>query len=629
MNYLSAENISKNYGEKVLFQDLSIGISQGQKVALVGVNGSGKSSLLRVLAMIDQPDAGSVSIRRGIRMEFLEQDPVFDDQLTVIETLFQSDNPAVAAVREYESLLNDPKPDPVALQHAITRMDEEKAWDFESRIKEILGRLGIQATDQSMTELSGGQRKRVALARVLINEPQLLVLDEPTNHLDLDTIEWLEDYLATSKMTLLMVTHDRYFLDRITDEILELEFGNLYRYKGNYSYFIEKKSEREALQDAEVAKAQNLMRKELDWMRRQPKARTTKSKSRIDSFYDLQDKAKNRRIEPKIELQVKSARLGSKIMELYNVSKAYDDLTILDKFSYVFKRKERIGIVGPNGVGKTTVLNMLTGREPIDSGEIRTGETIVFGYYTQAGLQFKPGQRVIDVVKEAAEVIQTEEGSKVSASQFLTHFNFPFKTQNTHVSKISGGEKRRLHLLRVLIQNPNFLILDEPTNDLDLLTLNVLEDFLLNFEGCLVIVSHDRYFMDKLVDHVFSFEGDGKIKDFPGNYSQYREWKDEQEKEQKRLEAAAAAAASEAPEETEKPREREKTKLTFNEKREFEALEGEIEALEARKTELTELLNSGTTDYTALTEWGEELEQVKESLDEKEFRWLELSEYAE
>ena len=624
MNYLSAENISKNYGDKILFQDQTFGISQGQKVALVGVNGSGKSSLLRVLAMVDQPDEGSVSLRKGIRMEFLIQEPEFDDQLTVFETLFQSDHPGLAAVREYESLLNNPDADSDKLQAAITKMDEYKAWDFEARIKEILGRLGIQATEQPISELSGGQRKRVALARVLINEPQFLVLDEPTNHLDLDTIEWLEGYLATSKMTLLMVTHDRYFLDRITDEILELDNGQLYRYKGNYAYFLEKKAEREAQADAEIAKAQNLMRKELDWMRRSPKARTTKSKARIDAFYELQGKARNRRPEAKIDLQVKSARMGSKILEMYNVSKAYGDLKLLDKFSYVFKRKERIGIVGPNGAGKTTFLNMITGKEPLDSGEIRTGETIVFGYFTQSGLVFKPGQRVIDVVKEAAEVIKTEQGSRVGAAQFLTHFNFPYKTQNTHVSKISGGEKRRLHLLRVLIQNPNFLILDEPTNDLDLLTLNVLEEFLLKFEGCLVIVSHDRYFMDKLVDHVFVFRGDGQIKDYPGNYSQYREWQDEQDKEAKKAEVAKLEKA--APTRT---REKEKKKLSYKEKREFEALESEIEELEARKTELTELLNSGSTDYTALTEWGEELEQVKESLDEKEMRWLELSEFAD
>lgn len=626
MNYLSAENVSKNYGDKLLFQDLTFGISQGQKVALVGVNGSGKSTLLRILAKLDQPDAGEVSYRKGLRKEFLSQEPEFDDQLTVFETIFHSDHPGLQAVREYESLLNNPDTSSEKLQAAISKMDENKAWDIDARIKEILGKLGIQVTEQKIAELSGGQRKRVALARVLINEPQFLILDEPTNHLDLDTIEWLEDYLATSKMTLLMVTHDRYFLDRITNEILELENQNLYKYKGNYSYFLEKKAEREAQQDAEVAKAQNLMRKELEWMRRSPKARTTKSKSRIDAFYELQNKAKNRRVEAKIELQVKAARMGSKILEMHNVTKSYDDLKILDKFSYVFKRKERIGIVGPNGVGKTTLLNMLTGKEPLDSGEIRTGETIVFGYYTQSGLKFKPGQRVIDVVKEAAEIIKTEDGSKVGAAQFLTHFNFPHKTQSTHVTKISGGEKRRLHLLRVLIQNPNFLILDEPTNDLDLLTLNVLEEFLLKFEGCLVVVTHDRYFMDRLVDHVFVFEGDGQIKDYPGNYSQYREWKEAKDKEAKKAELAQEAAK--APKAAEPTKEKVKTKLTFNEKREFEALEGELEALETRKQELTDQLNSGSTDYEALTAWGKELEEVKEALDEKEMRWLELSEFA-
>jgi ATP-binding cassette subfamily F protein uup len=530
MNFLSAENISKSFGERWLFKNLNFGLSQGQRVALVGVNGSGKTTLLNVLASKLPPDEGSVSVRKEVTIGFLGQNPEFDEELTVQQTIFSGQGEVLDVIREYEVAISHPDTSSEKMQHVMERMDELQAWDYEVKVKQILSKLGIQNLDQQIKHLSGGQRKRVAMARVLIEEPSMLILDEPTNHLDLDTIEWLEGLLSTQNTTLLMVTHDRYFLDKVANEIAELDDGQLYTYKGNYSYFVEKKASREEMAVAETEKARNLMRKELDWIRRQPKARGTKAKYRVDAFEELKEKAAKKRAAPQMELSVKTTRQGGKIIEVEKISKSFGDKKVVDSFSYVFKKKDRIGVVGPNGAGKSTFLNMLTGKLQPDSGTIDAGQTTVFGYYTQDELTFKDDQRVIDIVKEIAEVVEMANGEVITASQFLQHFQFPPAQQYTFVSKLSGGEKRRLQLLRVLIKNPNFLILDEPTNDLDIITLNILEDFLLNFGGCMLMVSHDRYFMDRLVDHLFVFEGEGKIRNFPGNYTDYREWLKEQEK---------------------------------------------------------------------------------------------------
>lgn len=624
MNYLSAENISKSYGDRWLFRNLNFGISQGQRVALVGVNGSGKTTLLNVLAGKIPPDDGSVSIRKEVTVGFLGQNPEFDESLTVQQTIFSGQSEVLDVIREYEVALENPNISPDKMQHIMERMDELQAWDFELKVKQILSKLGIHHLDTQISHLSGGQRKRVAMARVLIEEPSMLILDEPTNHLDLDTIEWLEGLLSTQNTTLLMVTHDRYFLDKVANEIAELDNGQLYTYKGNYSYFVEKKASREEMAAAETEKARNLMRKELDWIRRQPKARGTKAKYRVDAFEELKEKAAKKTAAPQLELSVKTTRQGGKIIEVDHISKSFGSKKIVDDFSYVFKKKDRIGIVGPNGAGKSTFLNMLTGKLQPDSGTIDAGQTTVFGYYTQEELTFKEGQRVIDIAKEIAEVVEMANGEVITASQFLQHFQFAPAQQYTMVSKLSGGEKRRLQLLRVLIKNPNFLILDEPTNDLDIITLNILEDFLLNFGGCLLMVSHDRYFMDRLVEHLFVFEGNGKIRNFPGNYTDYREWLKEQEKQEPETKPAPAVAS--VPEKkVEQPES--KRKATFNEKKEYEQLEKDIAKLEARKTEIIDLMNAGTTtDHTQLGAWASELETINEQLEEKEFRWLELAE---
>ncbi len=624
MNYLSAENISKSFSDRWLFKNLNFGVSQGQRVALVGVNGSGKTTLLNVLAGKLPPDEGSVSVRKEVSIGFLGQNPEMDEELTVQQTIFSGQSEILDVIRDYEVALENSNTSSDKMQKLMERMDELQAWDFELKVKQILSKLGIHNLEQQIKQLSGGQRKRVAMARVLIEEPNMLILDEPTNHLDLDTIEWLENLLSTQNTTLLMVTHDRYFLDKVANEIAELDNGKIYTYKGNYSYFLEKKAEREASAVAETEKARNLMRKELDWIRRQPKARGTKAKYRVDAFEELKEKAAKKTAAPQLELSVKTTRQGSKIIEVDHISKKYGDKVIVDDFSYVFKKKDRIGIVGPNGAGKSTFLNMLTGNIQPDSGTIDAGQTTVFGYYTQDELTFKEDQRVIDIVKEIAEVVEMANGEVITASQFLQHFQFSPPQQYTFVSKLSGGEKRRLQLLRVLIKNPNFLILDEPTNDLDIITLNILEDFLLNFGGCLLIVSHDRYFMDRLVEHLFVFEGNGKIRNFPGNYTDYREWLQEQERTQVQEEKKVAAPAVEKKQEQPVNNKR---KATYNEKREYEQLEKDIATLEARKEEITNLMNSGTTtDHTQLTAWATELESLNEQLEEKEFRWLELAE---
>ncbi|WP_299707119.1 ABC-F family ATP-binding cassette domain-containing protein [uncultured Pontibacter sp.] len=623
MNYLSAENIAKSFSDRWLFKNLNFGISQGQRVALVGVNGSGKTTLLNVLAGKLPPDEGSVSVRKEVTIGFLGQNPEFDEELTVQQTIFGGQGEVLDLIRDYEVAISHADTSAEKMQELMERMDELQAWDFEIKVKQILSKLGIHNLDQQIKHLSGGQRKRVAMARVLIEEPSMLILDEPTNHLDLDTIEWLEGLLSTQNTTLLMVTHDRYFLDKVANEIAELDNGELYTYKGNYSYFVEKKASREEMAAAETEKARNLMRKELDWIRRQPKARGTKAKYRVDAFEELKEKAAKKTAAPQLELSVKTTRQGGKIIEVDHISKSFGDKKIVDDFSYVFKKKDRIGVVGPNGAGKSTFLNMLTGKLQPDSGTIDAGQTTVFGYYTQDELTFKDDQRVIDIVKEIAEVVEMANGEVITASQFLQHFQFPPAQQYTFVSKLSGGEKRRLQLLRVLIKNPNFLILDEPTNDLDIITLNILEDFLLNFGGCLLMVSHDRYFMDRLVEHLFVFEGEGKIRNFPGNYTDYREWLKEQDKNAQETKQAAPAAIPEKKQEKSEG----KRKPTYQEKKEFEELEQQMGKLESRKTDLIEIMNAGTTtDHEQLNAWAMELEQINEQLEEKEMRWLELSE---
>ncbi|MEM0999487.1 MAG: ABC-F family ATP-binding cassette domain-containing protein [Bacteroidota bacterium] len=623
MNYLSATGLAKSYGTKVLFEDLTFGVGKGQKIALVGRNGCGKSTLLRIFAGKDQPDAGEVSLRNGLRTAFLDQEPDFGAATTVMDALFSGDDPKLSVVRRFRQLSTDPQADPQALQDAMDAMEVHKAWDYESRVRVVLGKLGIADTDQAVAELSGGQRKRVALARVIVQEPDFLVLDEPTNHLDTDTIEWLENYFAASTVTLVLVTHDRYFLDRVCNEIVELDGGAAFRYEGDYEHFLTKKAEREAAQDMDTARAQNLLRKELEWLRRQPKARTTKSKARIDAAEGLKDRAAGTRRESDIQLNFKAQRLGKKILELEHIQKAYQDLVLIRDFSYVFKKGERIGIVGPNGVGKSTFLNLITGKMPPDAGDIETGQTVAFGFYEQSGLNFKPGQLVIDVITEAAEEIRMGTGEKLSASVALGLFGFPPPVQYNHVSELSGGEKRRLYLLRVLMEQPNFLILDEPTNDLDLITLNTLEQFLLAYGGCLMIVSHDRYFLDKLCDHLFIFEGKGEIKPFPGTFREYRARKAAEA--EKARQTARAKAATSAP----KPKKKDNPKLSYKERKEYEALEGELETLEEKKAALIAQINAGNSDYQNLQNWGQELEAINQQINDKEDRWLELAERAE
>jgi ABC transport system ATP-binding/permease protein len=617
MNYLSAEALAKSYNEKWLFRDVSIGVSRGQKVALVGINGSGKSTLLNILAGKIAPDGGKVVMTKDIRVGYLDQNPDFHGAHTITEALFAADNAMLKAVNEYERCLSDP-----ALHHklqdAMEKMDDLQAWDYEQKVKQIISKMGIKNLDQKIDTLSGGQKKRVAMARVLIEEPDFLIMDEPTNHLDLETIEWLEGLLSTQGTTLLLVTHDRYFLDRVANYIVELDNGKLYTYKGNYSYFLEKKAEREQQTLAEIDKAKNTMRKELEWMRRQPKARGTKSKSRIDAFYELEKKATSAKPIQQLELNVTTSRQGGKIIEVEKITKSFQGKKMVDNFSYVFKKKDRIGIIGKNGIGKSTLLNMLTGELKPDAGKIDKGQTTIIGHFSQEGLDIKEDMRVIEVVKEIAEVITMGDGTTVSVSKFLEYFQFTPEMQYTYISKLSGGEKKRLQLLKILVTNPNFLILDEPTNDLDIVTLNVLEDFLLNFSGSLLVVSHDRYFMDQLVDHLFVFQGDGAIKDFPGNYTDYREWADEKELE---------AASKPAPKKEDGQKAEEKKKLSFNEKKEHESLEKEIAALESEKENLVEKLNSGGS-HIEITEWSKEIDRISKLVEQKTERWLELEEKA-
>ena len=622
--FLQAENLSKRWGELMLFENISFTISEGQKVALIARNGTGKSTLLDLLAGKDSPDSGTITITNDIEVGYFEQNLILNPEHTVLEEIFQSDNEKLKTVKEFELAVAQNNQEKIT--EVSAKMDELGAWDVEVEIKQVLTQLKITELEKPVGQLSGGQQKRLSLAKVLINNPDFVMLDEPTNHLDLEMIEWLETYLGKSKSTLLMVTHDRYFLDRVCNEIIEMEDNQIYRYQGNYSYFLQKRSERIENQQATVAKAKNLLRTELEWMRRMPKARGTKAKYRVDSFYDLKDKASQKISEDSVELTVKSSRLGKKIVEVENLSKSFPGVKLIEDFSYKFSRFEKAGIVGKNGTGKSTFLNLITGKMEPDSGQIEIGQTIKFGYYRQEGISFDPKERVIDAVNKIAEFILFEDGTKMTSTQLLTRFLFPPETQYNFIEKLSGGEQRRLYLCTVLMQNPNFLILDEPTNDLDILTLNVLEEYLKAFQGCVLVVSHDRFFMDKIVDHLFVFEGDGKISDFPGDYTTYREATRKLEKEETRQKNLEKSHDKKEKKKEKSESQKEKKKLSFKEKRELEALGLEIEKLEKRKEELEEQLNSGTLNHEELFKSSEELTQIKSDLDEKEFRWLELSE---
>ena len=616
MNYLSVENISKAYGERVLFENVSFGINKDQKIALIAKNGAGKSSLLKILIGQDTPDTGQVVSRKGLKIAFLSQEPALPEDLSIEDYIFQEENPILKVIQQYEHALEHPE-DEVAYQKAFEAMERHEAWDFETQYKQILFQLKLTDLHLPIKHLSGGQRKRLALANVLISKPDLIFLDEPTNHLDLEMIEWLENFFAKEKMTLFMVTHDRYFLERVCNEIVELDEGTLYSYKGNYSYFLEKKEQRLQQEQASQEKAKNLYVRELDWIRRQPKARTTKSKSRIDDFAIIKEQAQKRRREHVVELEIAMQRLGSKIIELHNVVKKFPEKTILDRFSYVFKRGERVGIVGKNGTGKSTFLNLLTGKITPDAGKIIIGETVQFGYYTQQGIEINPQEKVIDVIKKYGEYIPLLKGRTLSAAQLLERFLFDRKKQYDYVEKLSGGERKRLYLCTVLIQNPNFLILDEPTNDLDIVTLNVLEEFLLDYEGCLVIVSHDRYFMDKIVDHLFVFKGEGEVQDFPGNYSDYFAYEQSTPKETVKTEEKAP---------TQKNSWRgANSPLSQSEQRELARLEKEIAQLEAQKQAIEALFTEATLSTEELQEQSQTLSDVLNLLEEKSDRWLELS----
>lgn len=618
MNYLQAEGITKSYGDLVLYSDINLSVEKEQHVAIIARNGAGKTSLLRILAGADIPDSGNVIIRNDITLGYLEQDPHLNPELTVIEEVFESSDSTILTIKEYEEACQSDDAD--RLTNATNAMDQAKAWNYESRIKQILSQLNINNFEQKVKHLSGGQKKRLALAKTLIHEPDILILDEPTNHLDLNMIEWLEAFLNTSKSTLIMVTHDRYFLDRVCNIIYEIDDKQIYKYKGNYSYFLSKREERIYNQNTEIEKARQLYKKELDWIKRMPQARGTKAKYRIDAFEAIKDTAFKSVKNETMQIDIKSSRLGTKIINLFSIYKNFGDKVILNDFTYQFKRGEKIGIVGKNGIGKTTLLNIITGNEPCDKGKIEIGTTLQIGYYKQEDAHFDPNKRVIEVIQEIAEDIAVGDGRRLSPTQFLNYFLFPHSMHYSYISKLSGGEKKRLYLMTILMRNPNFLILDEPTNDLDIVTLNVLEDFLSQYDGCVLIVSHDRFFMDKVVDHLFVFEGNGKIKDFPGDYTQYREWKSKQAKPESETVKNGHAQQKERP--------AEKRKLTFKERKEFEQLELDIDALETEKRQIESALSGGETDSGKIMELSNRFEEIKKLLDEKSDRWIELSEFA-
>lgn len=624
MHYASLENITKSFGVRTLFQDISMHIEEGDKIALVARNGSGKSTLLKIISGIEPPDSGTVWIHKDIKVVMLSQDTSFQDDMTVWDHVLNMDHPTVKLIKEYEQLLESHVKDENRLTALVSSITELNAWNFESDLKQILGKLQIYDLNAEAKTLSGGQKKRVALAQALL-EAQLhegkclLILDEPTNHLDVEMIEWLEEFLDTAKTTLLLVTHDRYFLDAVCNEIVELDEEKLFLYKGDYDYFLEQKALRREVELSELQKDKNIFRKELEWMRKQPKARTTKSRSRQDAFAVLENKVSARKETLDVSLQMKMTRLGGKVLEMKKVYKSYGDKVILKGFDHTFKKGERIGVVGKNGSGKSTFLKIALGTLPPDSGKINHGETVVFGHFSQEGLQYKEDKRAIEYVKDIAEFFPLADGSKISASQFMEKFGFTSQQQYTPLSKLSGGEKRRLHLLSILFRNPNFLVLDEPTNDLDLQTLRTLEEFLEEFAGCLLIVSHDRYFMDRLVDHLFAFEGAGVVKDFPGNYTQYRQWKEDRSKPEAK---AKKEAVFSSPEESQKK----VKKLSFNERREFDSLESELPKLEREKKELENKLSLGTLPFEELQKISDRISTLIGEIEEKEMRWLELSE---
>jgi ABC transport system ATP-binding/permease protein len=623
MNYLTLENITKTYGEKILFKEISLHIDKGQKIALIAKNGSGKSTLMRVIAGQDgaEGEKSKVIFRKDLRIGFLEQEPDFHPNHTIIEAVFDSTNPMMQAIKRYEEALIFPDRQD-RLQAAMAELEELKAWEVEARINEILTRLRITNLDQKVSTLSGGQKKRLALAKLIIEEPDFMILDEPTNHLDLDMIEWLEKYLQSPNLTLLMVTHDRYFLENVTDNFFELEGGQLYKYKGNYSLYLDKKAIRQEVEAATMDKSRKLLGRELEWIRRQPQARGTKAKSRVDAFYDLKEQTSRKTDNEDLQININTQRIGSKIVELHNVSKGYDGKKLFEKIDYKFKRKERVGIVGPNGAGKSTFIKLITQEETPDSGKVIVGETIVFGHYDQRGITLKEDKRVIEVITDIAEYIPLEKGQKITAKALLERFLFAPSQQQVYVSQLSGGERRRLYLLTILMQNPNFLILDEPTNDLDLLTLNVLEDFLMDYPGCLIVVTHDRFFMDKMVEHLFIFDGNGNIRDYNGQYSDYRADKAEEDAELRRQKA----------EDERKqglkniPAASEKAGLSGAERKEYNQLEREIAKLEQKKKEITEKFNNPAISNDDIMKFSTELGKINNELEEKEMRWLELAE---
>ena len=619
MNYLSAELISKAFNDKWLFRDISIGISQGEKLAMVGNNGVGKSTLLKILTKELKSDTGKVVTRDGIRVGILTQQPQVDDRQFVKDILFDESNKVAAAVKEYEDCLHHPEVPAERMQEALEKMEEFNAWDYDAKVHEVTSKLDVPDLDKKFGELSGGQKKRIFLAQLLLASPDLIIMDEPTNHLDLTAIEWLEKYLAGPTITLIMVTHDRYFLDSIATEIIELDRGKLFRYKGNYAYFLEKKSEREEMLKTEVSKARNLLKKELDWMRRQPRARGTKAKYRIEAFYELKEIASQDLRKDRLELDIRESRQGGKILEVEHISKKYGNQIVIDDFSCVFKKFDRIGVVGKNGVGKSTFLDIITQKQKPDKGLVMPGLTTKFGYFTQDTMTLNPANRIIEEVKEIAEFITLSDGSQISTAKFLDNFLFPPEKQYTFIEKLSGGEKKRLQLLKLLVTSPNFLVLDEPTNDFDIDTLNVLEDFLEKFSGCLVLVSHDRYFMDHLVDQLYIFEGEGKIRMFNGNYTDYRDSLSDEapsndvEKVVREIKAETAITT--------------KKKITIKEKKEYEQLEKEIQQLELEKTALTEKLNTGLADHLQLLDWSQQIKIITENIERKTARWVELSEF--